>query len=155
VLQPDWTRFLGSSYTVSVSELHEKIRRALEAGPSIRLAILFGSRARGTARPDSDIDLAIVPADSALSLAEEDLLAASIEAASGLAVDLVRLDRADGALRWRVARDAVVLISNPANEAARFLARAGIEHDELRELEMDAMRRYRAHLARAAVEPAR
>ncbi len=36
--------------------------------------------------------------------------------------------------------------------APRFLARAGIEHDELRELEIEAMRRYRVCLASAAPE---
>jgi RNA polymerase sigma-70 factor, ECF subfamily len=35
---------------------------------------------------------------------------------------------------------------------ARIMARAGIEHDELRELEIEAMRRYRARLANAAPE---
>jgi hypothetical protein len=68
-------------------------------------------------------------------------------------VDLVRLDRIQGALTWRVARDAVVLLSDPPSEAARFLARAGIEHDELRELEIEAMRRYRARLAAATSRP--
>jgi predicted nucleotidyltransferase len=138
-----------------VSELNEKIRAVLAAGPSLRLAILFGSRARGTGRPDSDIDLAIVPAYAALSLAEESQLASDVERATGLHVDLVRLDRAEGALSWRVARDAVVLLSDPPTEAARFLARAGIEHDERRELELDAMRRYRARLAATTGESTR
>lgn len=35
------------------------IRRALAAGPNIRRAVLFGSRARGTFRPASDVDLAL------------------------------------------------------------------------------------------------
>jgi uncharacterized protein len=130
-----------------MTEIHARIRQALAQGPGLRLAILFGSRARGNARPDSDIDLAIVPVDPALSLADENLLAANVERAAGAPVDLVRLDQAEGALRWRVARDAVVLLSDPPSEAPRFLARAGIEHDELRELELNAMRRYRARLA--------
>jgi predicted nucleotidyltransferase len=138
-----------------VTELHEKIRRALAQEPRLRLAILFGSRARGSARPDSDVDLAIVPADASLSLAQEEHLRAEVEQAVGAPVDLVRLDRAEGALRWRVARDGVVLLSDPPWEASRFLARAGIEHDERRELELDAMRRYRARLAAGAPEPAR
>ncbi len=128
-------------------ELHERIRQALIRGPSLRLAILFGSRARGSARPTSDIDLAILPTDPALSLFEESLLVVELERAAGAPIDLVRIDRAGAALRWRIARDGVVLLSNPPVEAARFLARAGIDHDELLELELDAMRLYRARLA--------
>jgi predicted nucleotidyltransferase len=136
-----------------VTAIHEKLRRALAEGPPLRLAILFGSRARGNARPDSDFDVAILPANPSLSLADENLLAADLERAVGAPVDLVRLDRVHGALTWRVARDAVVLLSDPPSEAARFLARAGIEHDELRELEIEAMRRYRARLAAAPTRP--
>lgn len=35
------------------------IRRVLERHPGIRLAILFGSFATGTVRPDSDLDVAV------------------------------------------------------------------------------------------------
>lgn len=132
-----------------VSQLHEKIERVLALGPPVRLALLFGSRARGTSRPDSDVDIAILPVDPALSLSAENLLVADLERALGAPVDLVRLDRVEGSLLWRIARDGVVICSNPSWEAPRFLARAGILHDEQRELELDAMRRYHARLAGA------
>ena len=134
---------------------HDRIRHVLLEGPPLRLAILFGSHARGTARPDSDLDLAILPVDPALSLRDENLLVTNLERATGASIDLVRLDLAAPALRWRVARDGVVLLSTPPHAAPRFLARAGIEHDELRELEVEAMRRYRARLAAAIPESAR
>jgi predicted nucleotidyltransferase len=133
-----------------VTEVHDRIRRVLLEGPPLQLAILFGSRARRSARPDSDIDLAILPVDSGLSLRDEGLLVASLERATGAPIDLVRLDRAAPALRWRIARDGIVLLSSPSHVAPRFLARAGIEHDELRDLEIDTMRRYRARVAAAA-----
>lgn len=133
-----------------MNELHDKLRRVLCAGPSLQVAILFGSRARATARPDSDIDVAILPVDPALSRHDENLLLANLEHATGFPVDLVRIDHASPALRWRIARDGVVLLSNPPTAAPRFLARCGIEHDENRELELDAMQRYRARLAARA-----
>lgn len=136
-------------------ERHDRIRQVLLEGPSLQLAILFGSRARRSARPDSDIDIAIIPVDPALSLRDEGLLAANLERATGSPVDLVRLDQAAPALRWRIARDGIVLLSRPPHVAPRFLARAGIEHDELRDLEIDAMRRYRARLAAAAEDSTR
>lgn len=133
-----------------MTEAHDRIRQVLLEGPPLRLALLFGSRARKSARPDSDVDIAILPVEPDLSLRDEGLLVTSLERATGAPVDLVRLDRAAPALRWRIARDGIVLLSLPAHAAPRFLARAGIEHDELRDLEIEAMRRYRARLAAAS-----
>jgi predicted nucleotidyltransferase len=134
---------------------HDSIRRVLLAGPPLQLAILFGSRARGAARPDSDLDLAILPVEPALPLHEENGLVAALERATGVHVDLVRIDQAAPALRWRIARDGIILLSDPANVGPRFLARAGIEHDELRALETEALRRYRARLAASRPEATR
>jgi predicted nucleotidyltransferase len=141
--------------TASRDAEHRPIRQALLDGPPLRLAILFGSRARGTARPDSDVDIAVLPVDPALSLHDEGRLTATLERAAGAPVDLVRLDHAPLALRWRIARDGIVLLSNPPETAPRFLARTGIEHDERRDLTVDAMRRYQARLAGAAPNSAR
>lgn len=127
--------------------LADALRRALSRGPRLRLAILFGSHARGTARPGSDVDVAVLPAGADLSPADENAIALELERAAGAPVDVVRIDRAAAALRWRIARDGIVLLSDPPQEAVRFLARTAIEHDELREIELDAMRRFRARLA--------
>ena len=125
----------------------DRIRQVLRDGPPLRVAILFGSRARGAPRHDSDYDLAILPVDPELPLSQETLLAASLEQAAGAPFDVVRLDRAVPALRWRIARDGIVLLSHPPHAAPRFLAREAIEHDELSSLEVEAARRYRARLA--------
>lgn len=62
----------------------------LSRHPEIRLAIVFGSIARGTARADSDIDLAVLA--SRPLLAEDKMrLIADIAAATGRPVDLVDL----------------------------------------------------------------
>lgn len=52
------------------SDAVSRLRAALATGdaPRLRLALLFGSSARGTPRPDSDLDVAIVPADGDLKL---------------------------------------------------------------------------------------
>ncbi len=134
-------------------EHRDRIREVLLEGPPLRLAILFGSQARRRARPDSDIDIAILPVDPALSLRDEGLLITALERATGASIDLVRLDGAAPALRWRIARDGIVLLSDPPHVAPRFLAREGIEHDQRRDLDIDAMSRYRARLAAAAQDP--
>ncbi|MEE8526255.1 MAG: nucleotidyltransferase domain-containing protein [Thermoanaerobaculia bacterium] len=44
-----------------MDELERQIRDAVADIPGIAALLLFGSRARGTARPDSDLDLAVLP----------------------------------------------------------------------------------------------
>jgi uncharacterized protein len=133
---------------VPVDSILEVIRRELARGPALRLAVVFGSTARGSARANSDVDLAILPADPSLSLREELELQVRLERALERSVDLVRLDGATPALRWRVARDGIVVQATPPYEAPRFLASAASEHDELAPLFEDATRRYSARVRR-------
>ena len=84
-----------------------------------------------------------------VSLAEELALQGCLEQVVQRSVDVVRLDEANLLLRFRAARDGIVVFSNPPHAAPRFLARAGYEYDETREIREDAMRRYTARLARS------
>jgi predicted nucleotidyltransferase len=106
----------------------DRIAAALSAGPPLRLALLFGSIARGTSHAGSDLDVAILPVDPELSLAAELDLQRALSTASGRPVDLVRLDRASSLVRWQVARDGQVLFQAGPFEAARFIARAASEY---------------------------
>lgn len=111
--------------------LMARLRRVLEEGPALRLAVLFGSAARGALRADSDVDVAIVPVDPELALSDELALQARLSKAAERDVDLVRLDRASSLLRWRVAREGVGLWADPPFELPRFRARAAIEHADM------------------------
>jgi hypothetical protein len=82
------------------------------------------------------------------SIGAADLVARDL----GLEVDLVRLDVDHVMLRWRVARDGVVVWANPAFEAPRFLARAASEQDEMAPLFEEAGRLYRRRLAAQRVD---
>jgi predicted nucleotidyltransferase len=128
-----------------VAATAEKIGPILRGAP-LRLAILFGSAARGRLRRDSDVDVAILPTGE-MSLADELDLQAALERAVGRTVDLVRLDRADPIVRYEVARHGSVLVADPPHEAPRFLAAAGIEHADLAPLIADAAERFRRRLA--------
>ena len=83
---------------------------------------LFGSVARGTARADSDIDVAVLLerdppptlAGSAVSLAGE------LERGLGAPVDLVVLNRAPVDLVHRVLRDGVLVFDPRPRERIRF-----------------------------------
>ncbi len=46
--------------TINEQQLREACRETLRQWPEARAALLFGSRARGTSRKDSDWDVAIV-----------------------------------------------------------------------------------------------
>jgi hypothetical protein len=89
--------------------LHERLRVPLRDGPPLRLAVLFGSRAKGGAKTGSDVDIGIVPGDPALALREELALAAALSAAAGEEVDLVRLDRDDLLLGREIAQTGACL----------------------------------------------
>jgi predicted nucleotidyltransferase len=123
------------------------IRRVLASGPPLRLAVLFGSVARGRSRPSSDLDLAIWPVDSALSLAAELDLQSALETALARSVDLVRLDSASTLVRWEVARDGLAVHQAAPHEWPRFRARAASEYGDVRPALEEAARRYRLRLA--------
>jgi predicted nucleotidyltransferase len=68
-------------------------------------AYVFGSVARGTAQPHSDLDVAVMP--GATPLDALDLTADLMRATGRNDIDLVRLDRADPVLYHRVLTDGV------------------------------------------------
>lgn len=111
--------------------LISQLRGVLLAGPELQLAVLFGSVARGQARPDSDLDIGIGPSDPDLRLHDELDLQVELERVAKRPVDLVRLDRAPVLLRYRVARDGVALLGARTGAWARFAGRAASEHAEL------------------------
>jgi predicted nucleotidyltransferase len=78
--------------------------QALGGRTDVRLAMLFGSRARGRGRSDSDVDLA-VEADGVDLLK----LAADLSLAVGLEVDVVDLREAGYPLLKAVLRDGVAI----------------------------------------------
>lgn len=135
------------------TELIDRLRQALQSGLKLRLALLFGSFARGTARPDSDVDIAILPMDADLSLSEELALQASLSSIARREVDLVRLDRCYPLLRWRVAKEGIVVLANAPADETRFRARAGIEHAEFEPMVRKAGESFRRRLARDGEPP--
>ena len=83
----------------------EEPRRIAQGTPGLSALLLFGSRARGEARPGSDWDFAFLGGG-----VDPDRLRLDLARALATdAVDLVDLTRASALLRYRVARDGVVL----------------------------------------------
>ena len=92
--------------------------RAAVAGPDIALAVLFGSRAEGRARPDSDWDVGIIASDSV----DLDRLCATLESVVGGRVDVIDLRRADPVVCMEVARHGVVLVDVDDNRWPAFVS---------------------------------
>ncbi len=84
--------------------LIETLGRALENRQDVRLAMLFGSRARGCARPSSDVDLAVEAPGVDLWT-----LAADLSQAVALEVDVVDLREAGYPLLKSVLRDGLLV----------------------------------------------
>ena len=94
----------------------------------IRFAYLFGSRATGSARPDSDADIAFVarsPLDLLAEAALADRLAIALEVP---AVDLVDLLRAPLLLTGRVLTEGRTIFSSDEPGRVEFEVRARAEY---------------------------
>lgn len=83
------------------ADISEIVERA-----GVDLLVLFGSRARGEARPDSDWDLAYRVGKGANGSFDPDALLADLVRALGSdRIDLVDLNRGSALLRFRIAAE--------------------------------------------------
>ncbi len=84
---------------------------AVAADFGLRLAVLFGSRARGQARPDSDCDIAVAGCPPQRFWALYDALQDALT--DGALLDLVRLEEADPLFRYEILHGARLLYGDP------------------------------------------
>ena len=103
------------------------------ARPGIAAAWLFGSVARGTARPGSDVDVAVLTGDPAIRGIEALRLGleGELERALGMPAQLVILDHAPADLAHRVLRDGILLCEPDRSARIRFEVRARNEYWDL------------------------
>ncbi len=115
----------------------ELLTRRLAALPEVRLAYLHGSRARGSARPASDVDVAVL-VDDRLAATPGRInrtirrLAGRLsgEIPSG-SLDIVLLNTAPALLRHRVLRDGALLHARGETERVRFAIRTMREYQDI------------------------
>jgi predicted nucleotidyltransferase len=115
--------FAMLSMNVTREDTITAIRRVLQQYAAVRLGLLFGSIARGTANERSDIDIAIDIHGSADRLR----IAAQLSAALGVEIDLVLLGDAGVPLLDEIVRDGVVVYEATPHAAARWRTRALID----------------------------
>ena len=104
---------------------------------TVRLAWLHGSRARGTARLESDIDVAVLLDDD--HAASPTAIKDSIWCLAGALgrevrsdrIDLVLLNDAPALLRHRVIRDGILLFARTDAERVRFVLRTIREYQDM------------------------
>lgn len=102
------------------------LQRLLAEEPHVELAVSFGSRASGRARPTSDVDLGVRFA-AGVSPSERVALANRLERALGAPLDLIDLDEAPPLLRMEMARAGVVVKEAAPGSWASFRARAMLD----------------------------
>ena len=94
-----------------------RLRELLEGRHGLRLAIVFGSLARGGARPDSDLDIA-VQSDRPLSAAQAAALIERLAGACGRPVDLIDLMTVGEPLLGQILAHGQRLFGHDADHAA-------------------------------------
>lgn len=111
-------------------EVAERLIRAFASHVEVAAAWLFGSQARGTARRESDVDVAVLfardPAPTLIGAGSD--LAAELEHALGRPVDLVVLNRASADLVHRVLTDGVLVCDRDRAARISFEVRKRAEY---------------------------
>jgi predicted nucleotidyltransferase len=97
-------------------DLNNRIRHVLAQHGDIRLAILFGSLAKGRATPESDLDLAVLM-DAPLSAATKMALIGDLSLAMGRPVDLIDLRVTGESILGQVLKYGVRLLGSDADYA--------------------------------------
>lgn len=117
-------------------------------GERVCCAYLFGSAARGQARPASDVDVGVVlrePLPATLESMAFDI-AGEIERVTGRPADLVVLNRASPDLVHRVLRDGVLLYEGDRRARVAFETRKRAEYFDV----LPYLREYRRSSRRSA-----
>ncbi|TRU28402.1 MAG: nucleotidyltransferase domain-containing protein [Microcystis aeruginosa Ma_MB_S_20031200_S102] len=114
-----------------------RITTTVEKIPNLKLLILFGSRARGEHRLDSDWDLAIsydeTNRQTGIKEISNDYLT-SLSILSELfeinrdSIDLIELDRCSPLMKYQVARDGKLIYEKNTGDFLKFRVRAWKEY---------------------------
>lgn len=133
---------VDAHYNRGVETLATRIADAFEGRADVVAVYLFGSHARGDARPNSDVDVAVLFASRPPSTldAPRFVLEGELERTLGKPVDLIVLNDAPVDLRIRVLRDGMLLVDRVPERRIAFEVRTRNEAFDLEPV----LTRYRA-----------
>ena len=116
---------IGPYGKISPMEMLERLKQQASAWPELKLAVLFGSTARGKARPKSDVDLGILldPYSPELRFRLE----GDLGRVAGRPVDVILLDGAPPLLRFEIAREGVLLFQREDHLWTDFKTKAMVD----------------------------
>lgn len=123
--------------------LRRRIGRVLARYPFIEAAYLFGSHAAGRARPDSDVDLAVVGPRAELQACKLEILAELV--AEGVdRVDLVALEGADPVVRFEAVHPNCLVFARCGFDHGQYFSRTLREYFDVEpylRIQRDAFKR--------------
>jgi predicted nucleotidyltransferase len=106
-------------------DLLESLRQRAATLSEVRLAVLFGSVARGKATRRSDVDLGISVEPDTSAVRRK--VQAELERAACRSLDVVFLDGAPPLLRFEISKDGVLLFQKEGHLWTDFKARAMVD----------------------------
>jgi len=114
-------------------DIEGSLEHALADEPAVVCAWLFGSVARGTARPDSDVDVAVLAdlPSGMDTLAWRSELEARLSRQVRRTVQIVAVDRAPADLVRRVLRDGLLLVDRDRKRRVALEVRKRIEYFDM------------------------
>ena len=130
-------------------DLLDRLRERAATLPEVKLAVLFGSTARGQARKGSDVDLGLLldPDTRSVRLHVE----AELGRAAAGETDVIYLNEAPPLLRFEISRDGVVILERDEGLWTGFKARAMVDWWDwapyAKRIEEAAIRRLREKVA--------
>ena len=116
------------------ADLERMVREVVQSAPEDAVAVyLYGSRARGTASPESDVDLGLLltsaPPPSLHDVAR--VVEDAVERAVKIPVEVVVLNTAPADLVHRVLRDGVLVLDRDRAARIRFEVQSRNEYFDL------------------------
>lgn len=125
---------------MEIPKINEKIFKKF----NVKLAYLFGSRAKGNAAPESDFDIAVLfenPSDS-FALEKTSFLTLELNKFFPVRLDIVSLNAASLLLKYEVIAHGEVLYCEDENERINFevsVIKEYIDDEPVRKLYNDAL----------------
>lgn len=105
--------------------MEDRLRQSISSLPEVKLAVLFGSTARGQAEPRSDVDLGVLLDPNTREVRSK--VESELWRATGRTVDLIFLEKAPPLLRFEIARDGVLLYQEEGHLWTDFKTKAMLD----------------------------